>query len=181
MQMPYWFKDLSYRYFFIINIVTFKSVWAVGVLGQGSITALALLPLGLHFALSPSRKMDLQVMAMIASLGIAIDLLLTLLGVFVFAGVFFPLWLVSIWLAFALVFNHSCVWLHKLPWYAQALLGAMGGTASYYFGYTLGAVDFGYANETSLAIVAGVWGMAFPLFCLIAKTVASHSGSQESL
>lgn len=169
MTIP--FKDVSQRYFFLINIATFKGVWAIGVLGQGSITALGMALLGMHFYLSPSRMKDLKVMAAVASIGIALDLLLTRFGIFVFQDVFFPLWLALIWMAFALVFNHSCVWLQRLPLAIQGLIGGLGGAASYYFGHQLGAVEFGYPLPLTLAVISAIWCLALPLFCAISGSV----------
>ena len=62
---------------------------------------------------------------------------------------------------FASTLPLSLNWLTERPRLA-ALLGAVGGPASYYAGASLGALDLSGHTVTSLLILATVWGILMP-------------------
>jgi len=163
------------KYFFLINFAIFQAIWALGVLGQHSYLIVSLGLLGGHFLLSPSPFRDLQALAAISSIGIAVDLTLTSTGVFVFEQPLIPLWLVMIWGAFALSLNHGLHWLSKWPAWSQAVLGGAGGAGSYIAGHKLDAVTFGFDLITSGFILAAIWALLMPLFFFLLKKIDIHA------
>lgn len=89
------------------QLLGFNLYWLLAVKWQlpGPLLAMLLL----HFLCSPSRKRDLRLLPM-ALAGSLLDLQLWRLGLFDFkAG--FPLWLVLLWVGFALTLAHGMRWL----------------------------------------------------------------------
>ncbi|WP_086933864.1 DUF2878 domain-containing protein [Agarilytica rhodophyticola] len=160
---------LSPRIFKFVNFAFFYLVWVLCVLGQGQFLAVIAILITMHFVLSPSKNTDAKVVFMLAGIGITVDILLTLFGVFVFNESFFPLWLVILWVAFCLTLNHCFSWLPRVPVFWQAILGAIGGASSYLAGYFLEAVDFTYSILFTGIIVAAVWSTLVPFFCYLIK------------
>ena len=79
------------------NAVWFQATWFCCVIGREAWLPVALLSLALHFALVDDRIAELRRLWPIAAIGIAVDVVLTLAGVFVFEAVFIvPMWLVEI-------------------------------------------------------------------------------------
>ena len=100
------------------HLLGFNLYWLLAVKWQQP--GPLLLMLLLHFIFSPSRKGDLRLLP-VALAGCLLDGLLWQLGLFQFpAG--FPLWLVLLWLGFALSLSHGLRWLRPLPRWQQALL-----------------------------------------------------------
>lgn len=93
------------------HLLGFNLYWLLAVKWQQP--GPLLLMLMLHFIFSPSRKGDLWLLP-VALAGCLLDGLLWQLGLFQFpAG--FPLWLVLLWLGFALSLSHGLRWLRPLP------------------------------------------------------------------
>lgn len=74
---------------------------------------------------------------------------------------FIPLWMVSLWLAFACTLNVSMAWLMPKPILA-ALLGAVFGPISYMIASRLGVVNFPH-GPLSLAWISLEWAILMPL------------------
>ena len=151
------------RSFLLINFVFFQLTWFICVLGGDEWLILALGLLVCHFLLSSRKRSDLVVMTLIGIIGICVDFVLTLIGIFQFSEVLFPLWLVVLWAMFALTFNHSMAWIKRRPLYQQSVLGALGGASSYYAGMRLGAVDFGFDVVITMLVLLLLWGLLVPL------------------
>jgi len=77
-----------------------------------------------------------------------------------------PLWLVSLWVLFALQLNVLFAWLRSRPWLA-ALLGAVAGPMSFRAGVALGAAVFPDPVR-AMAVLAAGWALALPLLVLAA-------------
>lgn len=76
--------------------------------------------------------------------------------------------MVALWVNFATTLHTSLRWLlgrHALA----ALLGALGGPASYYAGARLGALTFPADPTVSLIVLALVWSVAMLLLLKLAK------------
>ncbi len=105
------------------HLLGFNLYWLLAVKWQQP--GPLLLMLLLHFLFSPRRRQDWRLIP-VALAGCLLDILLWRLGLFQFpAG--FPLWLVLLWLGFALTLSHGMGWLRRLPRWQQALFGMVGG------------------------------------------------------
>ena len=140
--------------------VSFQIIWPTTVLGGNQWLILPLCILLLHFILSPCRQKDLQIMAL-ALMGIATDMALMQLGVFVFSE--WPLWLLVLWFAFVLNFGHSLAFLRRLQVIWLILIGAVGGCYAYLASWKLGAVELPLGLWATSCILLVLWAIIFPL------------------
>lgn len=154
------------------NLVGFQLVWmaAVGGAAQGwwwaGPAALALFA-GWQLAVSPMRRSDLRLMALCAALGLAIDSLWVQAGFMRFDAALpdprlAPVWIVAMWVGFALTVNHSLAGLKPLPWLG-ALLGLLGGPLAYWAAESAwGAVEISHSPWPFLALGVA-WALVTPL------------------
>ena len=102
---------LKLRYGKWLNFALFQSIWFAAILGRESLEWVLILLLIAHLLLCSDRKTEMKVMLLCAGLGSAVDIVLTLTGVFVFdpapSLLPIPLWLIALWLGFAATLRHS--------------------------------------------------------------------------
>ncbi len=156
----------------VINFVIFQCIWFACVLGGNEYLALSIALIALHFTLSGYRIRDLKILATVTILGGACDLTLSLTGVLVFDTPFIPAWLLILWSGFSLTLTHSLAWLGSAHKSLQSTLGALGGSASYFAGYKLGAVSFTYDTLPTLGIIFIQWGSLIPIFYFMVNRYA---------
>ncbi len=150
---------LQYRW---INLFLFKLSWlCAALLGNTGLALLSLLIL-MSFLLGPRSKSELTSIAILALLGISVDWLLLILGIFKFDSNHLPLWLGLLWVAFAQAIGHGFWFIVRQRLPIQALIGAGAGCVSYYAGMKLGAIVFGYPLPYTLAVLALIWSMLLP-------------------
>ncbi len=155
----------------LYNALSFQLVWWASVLWANWSLLLTIPLLLLHFVLvtsienAPACHRDLHTMIRVGMLGVAIDALLTLLGVFEFNTS--PWWLDCLWLHFGLSLNHSLNFLRALPVFLQAILGGVFGSLSYLGGAHFYAVTLPLGMSTSALILALLWATLLPLFVKI--------------
>ncbi|MBM7454343.1 hypothetical protein HNR62_000167 [Oceanisphaera litoralis] len=142
------------------QLLAFEGFWLLAVAGQNSWSLLTVLLLGLHFVFTPSRRADIRVL-WLALLGMLVDLLLTLMGVFVFEQ--WPLWLGLLWVGFVLTLGHSLHWMRQFSCWLLMITGALAGASSYLAGWKLGAVSLPLGFWTSAVILALLWSALLPL------------------
>ena len=135
----------------LVNAALFQIVWLCCVIGSSyGLTwpaAFSFLALAV-WQLAPARRAqsDLRLLAVALVLGIIVDSLWVQLGFLDFKtngpiSGFAPLWILFLWLGFALTVNHSLAWLKLHPLLPSAM-GLIGGPLSYYAGLRLGAVEY---------------------------------------
>ncbi|MEM9388194.1 MAG: DUF2878 domain-containing protein [Pseudomonadota bacterium] len=73
-----------------------------------------------------------------------------------------PIWIVTMWANFALLFGSALGWLHH-RYALAAAMGAFGGPAAYLAGRGLGGVTFTADLAVIVAALAIVWAIAVPL------------------
>ncbi|MDH3661308.1 MAG: DUF2878 domain-containing protein [Alphaproteobacteria bacterium] len=162
--------NLNYRNW--LNLVLFQSLWFAAVLGRESLLWLLVLLLTAHVLFCSDRKTELKVMLLCAGLGSAVDIVLTLAGIFVFSPpptvLPIPIWLIALWLGFAATLRHSLSYLLKRPAIA---IPAAGLTAplSYFAAMRLGAVDFGFDTPFTLILLGVLWAAMMAVFILICR------------
>ena len=153
------------------HLLGFNLYWLLAVKWQQPGPLLVILLL--HFLFSPSRQRDWRLLP-IAVAGCLLDALLWQLGLFRFpAG--FPLWLVLLWLGFALTLAHGMRWLLRLARWQQALFGMVGGTSSYVAGAVMGAVHLPWGIWISVALLAVIWMWWLPVLLWVMVKLEGES------
>lgn len=153
------------------HLLGFNLYWLLAVKWQQPGPLLAMLLL--HFIFSPSRLRDWRLLP-IAVAGCLLDALLWQLGLFRFPSGF-PLWLVLLWLGFALTLAHGMRWLLRLPRWQQALFGAFGGASSYVAGAAMGAVHLPWGIWISTALLAVIWMWWLPVLLWVMVKLEGES------
>ncbi|MFQ1634556.1 DUF2878 domain-containing protein [Aeromonas veronii] len=153
------------------HLLGFNLYWLLAVKWQQPGPLLAMLLL--HFLFSPSRQRDWRLLP-IAVAGCLLDALLWQLGLFRFPSGF-PLWLVLLWLGFALTLAHGMRWLLRLPRWQQALFGMVGGTSSYVAGAAMGAVHLPWGIWISTALLAVIWMWWLPVLLWVMVKLEGES------
>lgn len=166
----------------VVNVLIYQIVWFLCVFkGDGG----ALLSLGLlvgHLLWSPLRKADLQMMFILLFAGLVIDGAISYGGLVSYRvdGAPIPFWLAVIWLALAILPNHSLRWLKGRP-LLSSLFAAVGGPLAYWAGVKAGSATFNATLFSSLALLAVVWALFWPLTMSIANRLAprENCGNQH--
>ncbi|MCU5772918.1 DUF2878 domain-containing protein [Erwiniaceae bacterium BAC15a-03b] len=139
----------------------FDAYWAlaVGLRERGELIAAAIAVLALLLSPNGSRWPLLT----LAILGIALDSLWLALDLFHFSGShWLPLWMLSLWLAFACWWRTLMATL-KLPVSGLIALGAIGGPLSYLIGAQLGAMQLQRSAALVYPLLACGWAIYLPL------------------
>lgn len=157
----------------IVNFLLFQLGWLLSVLASakgypwlGVIYAVIWCYLHLrHYELNTNSELMLILFS--AALGFTVDSLLVLSGVMSFpehARLGYPssLWMVGLWVMFAMTLRHSLQWLADKSWLAVAL-GLAFGPLAYWAGYRLGAIEI-RSDTISILFISLAWG--FSMFCL---------------
>ena len=160
------------------NALWLQALWFCVVLGRDLLLPLSLLLLVLHIWLAGDSRGELRQLLIVGGVGIAVDAVLGVAGVFIFAGgVLVPLWLCCLWLGFAAVLGRSLAWLAARP-AVCSVAGAIAFPLNYWAGQRLGAVEFGYSLPLTLAVLALTWSVILPImFWLTARLLAPAARS----
>ncbi len=157
------------------NLLGYQAVWFLTVYGAGAGLAWPAVLAATLFALwqltvSGERRGDLFLIGGALALGMLIDGTLARSGLVLYASAApalppggAPLWILALWVAFALTLNHSLRWLRgrMLP---AVLAGAVGGPLAYLAAARLsGAVSFAAPAWQALALLALGWAVALAL------------------
>jgi hypothetical protein len=154
------------------NALAFQLVWlaAVGGAGRGwwwcGPLAVAVFA---AWQLPASRwpRADALLMGVAAAVGFAVDTAWTRMGLMQFAlpvpwATAAPVWIVALWMGFALTLNHSMAALKSRRWAAVAL-GAIGGPVAYLVAQDAWqAVTLSRPAWQPLAALAVAWGALTP-------------------
>ena len=160
----------------IINAVLFQILWFAAILGSAhsliwpSLLACSLLAI---WQLNPMRRQasDFILIPVAIVIGLIIDTLLLQLKLFKFTYPFpfegiSPLWIILLWVGFAMTINHSLKWLNLHP-LLPALVGAIFAPLSYLAGLRLGAVEY-LADPLLVSISIGaIWAIAMTIIARI--------------
>jgi hypothetical protein len=171
----------------LLNLAAYQAVWFAAVIGAsfgrpwpGPLAALAF-AVG-QLATSRSRVGDLRAVAGALALGLALDGLLAQRHWVRYAAPApawppggAPVWILALWVAFALTLHHSLRWVCVRPVFA-AVLGAIGGPLAYLAAARLHAVSMGESLWAALFALGLGWGLA--LFVL--ARLARHDQSSDS-
>jgi hypothetical protein len=141
-----------------LNFILFQVGWfacvypaAHGLEWVGPLVTLGIV--ALHLVLTPGalRARYARWLAGVALIGWTLDSGFKLLGVTSYPtsdSWLAPVWILSLWLLFALTVHHSLYWLHRFP-KVTVLFGLIGGPLAYYSGVRMGATGFAHAPWVS--------------------------------
>jgi len=157
----------------LANVLGYQTVWFACVGGAASgrpwLGVLAALAFALAtLALAGSRAADLRTLAVVLPLGFLLDSGLVASGWISYspsgpAQALAPIWIASIWLAFAFTLNHSLAFLrpHRA---LTALLGLAGGPLAYWgASRAFGVIEFAQPAVMTLVVVGLCWAVLLPL------------------
>jgi hypothetical protein len=160
----------------VINAVLFNVAWFGCILIGNSFIPMVLIWLVLHLRESPSRIVEFSFLLLATLIGSVIDSTLTYFEVFIFdEGSLFviPLWLMFMWLSFALTINGCLAFLrHSLVW--QFVAGLVIAPLSYIAGSALGAVEFGYSTSLTFVILSLLWSILLPFLYLLNQQIRAQ-------
>jgi hypothetical protein len=146
----------------VLDILLFKASWILLVLYQELVIIPVLLLNAGKFLATRFRMQDLWLVLLMFLAGVLLDSGLLLTGVLVFQQSFLPIWLIILWLCFAITFPHGFGFVMTLSRTGQACCGALAGCVGYGAGMGLGAVTFGLALPLSLAVLGCCWALLIP-------------------
>ncbi|BDR13940.1 DUF2878 domain-containing protein [Vibrio sp. STUT-A11] len=99
----------------------------------------------------------LKPIVVVVVFGLALDSLNQQFSVLIFPTLWLPLWLLCLWLMFTWYAYQLKPVLYRFPKTYVSVIGGIGGSASYFAGYKLQAVDFGYDVFFTLMVLFVEW------------------------
>ncbi|WP_373565903.1 DUF2878 domain-containing protein [Microbulbifer okhotskensis] len=157
----------------IVNALLFDIAWPLCVIVAKAwlIIPFTILNLLIHLKFVANLHGEPLWLACILFWGVSIDSVLFHLGVLrnESGSPWPPLWLIFLWLNFAMTLRYSLVFLQKNLWLA-AILGGFFGPFSYFTGALLnGTVELHQPLWQSLGILCVIWAVILPAFAFEAK------------
>lgn len=156
-----------------INIALYQAIWFLCVLygNLGAMGGLALL--ALHLVLSDKRVADMKMIVLFVSAGVLIDTAMQRFGILSFpvSSWFIPIWLIVIWAGLATLPLHSLRWM-QCRHLINIFFGGLGGPLAYWGGVKLGGAEFPQTPSLSLAVLAVVWAVFWPLAMYLAARIS---------
>tara|TARA_Y100001978_G_scaffold120166_1_gene107054 strand:+ start:1363 stop:1896 length:534 start_codon:yes stop_codon:yes gene_type:complete len=173
--------------FYIFNVFGFKLCWWACVLGAinnqkflGPLLISVYLIIHIFSISKNLRKAEINLLLIAGILGTFVDSLLLNFNILSYEGMYnsinfiAPLWITGMWVGFTATLNHAFKNIME-KYFTQTVLGIVAGPIAYATGNSLGAIKFNtlYSDNFILLIIAIVWGISFPLLCLISNKIRS--------
>lgn len=148
----------------LLNIIGFNISWfGLVLLGQIFIP-FTLFWLGLHLYRCKFMTAEIKLIVTITLIGIVVDSALQFLGVLIFHGqLLIPIWLMTLWAAFAATIAHSLNFLSNST-LSQILIGFVFPPLSYIGGASLSSVELGYSTLITYSLLGVTWSGLMVLF-----------------
>ncbi len=177
-----------------INAIAYQGTWLIAIAGaargQWWTGPLALAAFAAwQLTVSRQRRADAGLMLSAAALGFLVDSAFVQAGLVAYAAPlpwakFAPVWIVALWMSFALTLNHSLAYL-KSHLRLAAVLGGVGAPLAYWAAaHGWNALAFTVHPAAALAVLAGAWAVLTPALCVLARewagtrpTRSLHSGA----
>ena len=166
-----------------LNFVGSQLLWLAAVGGAGNgmpWLGPAFLLLFAAYQLSPPCRArgDVALMGIALLVGLVVDSIMAATGLARYASPFpfewmAPLWILSLWVGFALTFNHSIAYLVSRPWVAAALGGFAGPFSYWVAARAWGAVEFAPPTWPALLVLGLLWALAMPLLAFASRQLAA--------
>ncbi len=161
-----------------INAILYQATWFTAIAGAGrgwwwagpaALTVFAFWQL----AVSRQRRADIILLLCTAAVGFVIDSMFADTGLLHYASALpwahlAPIWIVALWMSFALTLNHSLGYL-KSHLLLAAALGGVGAPLAYLAAARAwGALSFPDAPLPTLILLAVLWALLTPALCRLA-------------
>lgn len=172
---------------FWINLIGYQMVWFAIVISASRAQpwwgiAAALTFIALQLLYSTARVADMRTVVAALTCGFLLDGVLAATGWLHYASPLIslpaPIWILALWMAFAMTWNHSMLFLRGRPWLA-GLLGAVGGPLAY-LGAARGfdAVIFVMPAWRAISLLAMGWAVSLGMLALLTQRwAADHTNS----
>lgn len=167
-----------------INAILYQATWLIAIAGAAHncwwAGPLALVVFaGWQLTVSSQRRADVLLVLFAAAIGFVIDSAFAQSGLLTYAASrpwehLAPIWIIALWMSFALTLNHSLAYLKTHPLAASAL-GGIGAPLAYLAAAQWGALTFPAAQLPSLVVLAAVWAVLTPALCRLAQELSRHS------
>ena len=167
-----------------LNFLLYQIGWFACILGaayarpwQG--IALALSLVAVHLWLATNRLGQIKILAAAAGIGLLVDSVLLLAGVFTFPNGMFvawlpPLWMSVLWIQFATTLQYCLKSLSGHYW-RRSMLGLLGAPLAFLGGERSGAVAFLPPRFAHLVMLGAVWCVAIPALIYASDQLQSKS------
>lgn len=173
----------------VINFIALQLNWFVAIYGaaKGMIWPCVLITLVFaYWQLNKKRRHPTDISLVICAIiiGLALDSLWQVTGLVQFASAPFapitPIWLMMLWITFALTFNHSLSWL-KPKLALAAIFGLIFSPLSYWGGSRLGGMVY-LENIWLVSVIIGVaWAVVMSLLIYLSNRNSSVNSSSMQL
>jgi len=171
----------------LVNFIASQLLWLASVAGASNGVPLLGPAVFLVFAayqLSPRRRArgDAALMLLALPLGLLVDSAMSASGLVRYAAPvpvawLSPVWILTLWMGFALTFNHSLARVMWRPAWAVAF-GAVGGPLSYWVAQRAwGAVEFAQPLWPALLALGALWGAAMWLLAVASRRLSAPPAS----
>ncbi|HZF98318.1 MAG TPA: DUF2878 domain-containing protein [Pseudoxanthomonas sp.] len=172
----------------LVNFVASQLLWLASVAGASSGVPLLGPAVFLVFAayqLSPRRRArgDAALMLLALPLGVLVDSTMSASGLVRYAAPvpvawLSPVWILTLWMGFALTFNHSLARVMRRPAWA-VVFGAIGGPLSYWVAQRAwGAVEFAQPLWPALLVLGALWSAAMWLLAVAFRRLSTPPASR---
>ncbi len=162
--------------FKLINFLLFQAGWFVLILGaaetktSGAIVISAII-IAIHLLMTPNKIPEIRLFIYAIIIGFIFDGLLQYYSLILYndpgwSYPLTPLWIIMLWLMFAMTLNHSLSWL-KGRMLLSIIIGSIGGPMAYIAGEKLGAITI--INNQTLFFLAFGWALATPLLVYLSE------------
>jgi len=162
----------------IVNAVLFNVAWFGCIYWGNAFVPVVLVWAFFHVKQNTQWKNEIRFLLVVVFIGTLIDSALAQMGFFVFEqqSLVIPIWLIAIWLSFALTLNSSLSFLERSI-KLQCLLGAIAPPFSYLAGHKLGAVDFDFPLIITMLTISFIWAHLLPLCFALKRYCGMESNS----
>lgn len=169
----------------VANAIIFNLLWAITIVGAANFmpwlgVAAAAAMLAGHLWIMTDSHRELRLVLLATAIGFGADSVFAATGVLQYssglmASWLAPVWILSLWVAFATTLNVSFRWLQSRPGLAM-VLGAASGPMSYYAGSRMGAVVM---PDPALALISlsVAWAILMPVLLVLASRIRSDEGT----
>ena len=148
----------------LLNLLGFNLSWIGLVFFGNTFIPVTLLWLSLHLYRCKRVKSEVLLILSIVLIGTLVDSTLFSAEILIFQNYhFIPLWLITLWAAFAATVAHSLQFLARST-LLQTLIGFIFLPLSYLGGASLSSVEFGYSQLATFFILASIWSVLLVLF-----------------
>ena len=170
----------------ILNIIALKVIWLLAVIGaaKGIIwpSLIAVFCFGI-WQLSPKRKHknDALFICLAVPTGFLLDSIWQTSSLISFSSGnnhVAPIWILGLWAAFALTFNHSLAWLKSRPILAVCF-GAFGAPISYFAAHNLGALTYPNGLLAACICLSISWSLVIFFFTQYEKFSALQLNTES--